>query len=166
MCDLLGIFYGSKLFEAEIFNACFSVASFGGIFGARVLWLDQHSENWKPGITVSTNAKLCVLPWCASGNVTCVALDLDSPYSLIAEHERTSAERPASVTHASLSSAVPPVIEHEGFSAERPAGSFIVTPEPPSATSARLKANTQLYDQFLADLEEGGEDVFPSARAH
>ena len=93
---------------------------------------------------------------------------------------RSSAERPA--CHCSLCRAAPPVIEHTS-NAERPTSSepssvchgslidkLLLAPEPlaasvttlPSPPPLRLKPATALYDQFLADLEEGRrvEDVF------
>ena len=69
----------------------------------------------------------------------CIALDSKGPFTLVFGHEQSSAERPSS-------SAVPP------------APSAATRPSPPPL---RLKPYTPLYDQLLADLEEGsqGEDT-------
>ena len=99
----------------EAINSKSDTVVLGGFLSGEMPWLENHVFKYELDITISTNARLCVLPWCARGSMKCIALDSDGPYTLVMVHERSSAERLAgatqrSVCHGSLSSAVPPVI--------------------------------------------------------
>ena len=78
----------------------------GGIFNpneAPLLWLENRVNKLDFDIEVSSNEKLCVLPWCTTGSMKCIKLDGTGPHALVIEHQPNSAERPAesTPTHAS-----------------------------------------------------------------
>ena len=60
----------------------------GGFFNGSMLWLENRVCKFELDITISTNALLCVLPWCARGSMKCIALDSRGPHTLVIEHEQ------------------------------------------------------------------------------
>ena len=133
----------------------------GGVFSdisAPLLWLENRVGKLAFDIAVSSNENLCVLPWCTTGSIKCMALDATGPYALVLEHEPNSAEPRASSTPTNASRGSNSA---ERSSAEPPAAS---TPNNASRGSnvppgprMILKVATPLYDKFLFDLEHTEE---------
>ena len=103
-----------------------------------LLWLENRMAQLRHtvgsrwfDIRATSSEHLCVLPWCATGSMKCIALDATGPYILVFEHEPSSAERPATSTHRRLEKS------QRISSAERPAASKVL---PRSSSSAERPA--------------------------
>ena len=145
----------------------------GGVFSrldGSLLWLENRVNKLNFNIRVAANKHLCILPWCETGKMDCIALDTAGPYAVVIEHEPSSAARPAPSTpthhthqtHRSSSAARPAALPRGSSSAERPAASpgAVLRPAPPKQPPPRrimLKAATPLYDNLLHDLQHTAE---------
>ena len=61
----------------------------GGVFGrlyGSLLWLENRVPKLDFDIRLQSNEDLCILPWCATGSMKCMALDATGPYTLVIEH--------------------------------------------------------------------------------
>ena len=133
-----------------------------GFFNAKMLRLESCVCKWGLDITISTNASLCVLPWCAKEDMQCIALDSQGPHTLVVAHKRSSAEWPANATQISVCHGKPSSAERPACQPRARPVSLIdraLAPEPPSPPPLQLRPATPVH-QLLADLEEGsqGED--------